>query len=191
MLPTTEQPAPAPSAPERPHSAGEVVVRRYQIDDPIGEITGLLHRAYAPQVEMGLKPLAGRQDDKTTLDRVLKSEAYLATTPGEPGRERIVGVILLNEHERVAFPSFFLRPGAAHFAMFGVDPGAQGLGVGRRLLEHIEARAQELGATELALSMAEPDADLRAYYDRRGYRFVEFWQWPYTNYRSCILSKTL
>ena len=26
---------------------------------------------------------------------------------------------------------------------------------------------------------------------RRGYRFIEHWQWPYTNYRSAILSKTL
>ena len=26
---------------------------------------------------------------------------------------------------------------------------------------------------------------------KRGYRFIEHWQWPYTNYRSAILSKTL
>lgn len=166
-------------------------MRRYQIDDPVSDITRLLHRAYAPQVEMGLMPLAGRQDDKTTLDRVLNSECYLATIPDAETREQIVGIILLNEHERVAFPSFFLRPGVAHFAMFGVEPGLQGLGIGRRLLEHIEARARELGAAELALSMAEPDTNLRAYYDKRGYRFIEHWQWPYTNYRSCILSKAL
>jgi GNAT superfamily N-acetyltransferase len=169
----------------------QVTVRRYLIDDPVTEITQLLHLAYAPQVEMGLKPLAGRQDDKTTLDRVLNSECFLATIPGEGGRERIVGIILLNEHERVAFPAFFLRPGVSHFAMFGVEPGLQGLGIGRRLLDRIEARARELGAQELALSMAEPDTNLRAYYDKRGYRFIEHWQWPYTNYRSCILSKTL
>ena len=47
------------------------------------------------------------------------------------------------------------------------------------------------GSSELALSMAEPDADLMKYYLKRGYRFIERWQWPYTNYQSAILSKSL
>lgn len=191
MPPTQTNPSATPVAGAAPAPAEQVTVRRYLIDDPVSEITELLHRAYAPQIEMGLQPLAGRQDDKTTLDRVLNSECYLATIAGEGPRERIVGIILLNEHERVAFPAFFLRPGVAHFAMFGVEPGLQKLGIGRRLLGHIEERARELGAPELALSMAEPDTNLRAYYDKRGYRFIEHWQWPYTNYRSCILSKAL
>lgn len=181
----------APDAPRPAERGPEVVVRRYLIDDSVSEITQLLHRCYAPQVAMGLRPLAGRQDDKTTLDRVLNSECHLALLPAEEGPARIVGVILLNEHERVAFPEFFLRPGVAHFAMFGVEPRLQSKGIGRLLLERCEARAAETGATELACSMAEPDTALRAYYDRRGYRFIEHWQWPYTNYRSCILSKSL
>lgn len=43
----------------------QVTVRRYLIDDPVTEITQLLHRAYT-QVEMGAalsrSPGAGRQD---------------------------------------------------------------------------------------------------------------------------------
>ncbi|HZW10570.1 MAG TPA: GNAT family N-acetyltransferase [Phycisphaerales bacterium] len=184
---TAPQPASLGATPPR------VLVRRYLIDDPITEITQLLHRAYAPQVLMGLRPLAGRQEDRTTLDRVLNSECYLAILPEAEGSERgrIVGIILFNEHERVAFPEFFLRPEVSHFAMFGVEPSLQGLGIGRVLLGRCEERARELGSSELALSMAEPDTALRAYYERRGYRFVEHWQWPYTNYRSCILSKRL
>lgn len=169
-----------------------VAVRRYLIDDPVTEITALLHRAYQPQMAMGLRPLAGRQDDRVTLDRVLNSECYLALLPDEEEpRERIVGVILFNEHERVAFPSFFLRPEVAHFAMFAVEPGLQGAGIGKALLGRCEERAREMGFAELALSMAEPDTVLGDYYKRRGYRFIEHWQWPYTNYRSCILSKTV
>ncbi len=171
------------------HLRSSVTVRRYMIDDPVAAITRLLHRAYAPQAAMGLSPLAGRQDEKTTLGRVLASECFLATLPGLNDRDHIVGVILFNEHERVAFPEFFLRPGIAHFAMFGVDPASQGLGVGRLLLDHCEQHARDTGFSELALSMAEPDTRLRDYYDTRGYRFIEHWQWPYTNYTSCILSK--
>lgn len=183
---------PAPTLPNT--TAGpSLTVRRYMIDDPISAITQLLHRAYTGQHAMGLRPLAGRQDDKTTLGRVLNSECYLALIPDQKNQElqQIVGVILFNEHEHVAFPPFFLRPGVAHFAMFAVEPTLQGAGIGNALLERCETRARESGARELALSMAEPDTILRDYYERRGYRFVEHWQWPYTNYRSCILSRPI
>lgn len=190
-------PEPAGPLPQDPAAVVDdppaLTVRRYLIDDPVSEITALLHRAYRIQHEMGLRPLAGRQDDKTTLGRVLNSDCYLALLPEDvrPGRQHIVGVILFNEHEHVAFPGFFLRPGVAHFAMFAVEPGMQGHGIGKALLERCEARAREQGYAELALSMAEPDTLLGEYYQRRGYRFIEHWQWPYTNYRSCILSKPI
>jgi GNAT superfamily N-acetyltransferase len=169
----------------------KVEVRLIRPGDPISEITQLLHRAYKPQVEMGLRPLAGRQGDDVTAERAANSECFLAVIPGAEGADRIGGVILFEEQEKVDFPSFFLQPHVAHFAQFGVDPDLQGLGIGRLLLERVEQRAREKGATELALSMAEPDTGLRQFYDKRGFRFVEFWQWPYTNYRSCILSKRL
>lgn len=171
-----------------------VLVRLIEPRDSIEEITALLHRAYACQVAMGLRPLAGRQDAETTRERAAHSECYVATIPdgeAEGGRERIVGVILFEEKEQVTFPPFFLRPEVAHFAQFGVDPTLQGRGIGRLLLERVEGRARENGAAELALSMAEPDRGLYEFYIKRGYRLVEHWQWPYTNYRSCILSKAL
>lgn len=173
-----------------PSAAITPVVRLIRNDDPIPDITRLLHRAYAKQVAMGLRPLAGRQDDALTAQRAANSECYLALLPDGP-RERIVGVILFEEQEQATFPPFFLLPHVAHFAQFGVDPDAQGRGVGRLLLATVERRAREKNATELALSMAEPDRDLYDFYINRGYRFVEHWQWPYTNYRSCILSKSL
>ncbi len=173
---------------------GELSVRRYFIDDSIPEITRLLHRAYAPQVAMGLRPLAGRQDDGVTTDRIANSECYLTLLRGASARgkaDRVVGVILFQEIEQAKFPSFFLRPDVSHFAQFAVDPDLQGRGIGQLLLDVVEARAKELGYKHLALSMAEPDTALRAFYERRGFAFVEHWQWPYTNYRSCILSKAL
>ena len=170
--------------------SAQATIRPIRPSDPISQITSLLHRAYAKQVEMGLKPLAGRQDDATTAERAANSECFVATIH-EQHAERIVGVILFEEHEKATFPPFFLLPHVAHFAQFGVDPDVQGRGVGRALLETVERRARENGATELALSMAEPDRALYDFYIKRGYRLVEHWQWPYTNYRSCILSKAL
>lgn len=86
-------------------------------------------------------------------------------------------------------PGLLSAPGCLALRHVRRQPGLQGLGIGRRLLDRINA--PQLGAQELALSMADPDTNLRAYYNKRGYRFIEHWQWPYTNYRSCILSKTL
>lgn len=167
-----------------------VVVRRVVPADSFAAITALLHRAYAKQIAQGMKPLAGRQSEEVTRERATNSECWVATIT-EGDKERIAGVILLDEHELATMPPLFRQPTVSHFAQFGVDPLVQGRGIGRLLLDTVERRAREKGATQLALSMAEPDTDLADFYAKRGYRFVEFWQWPYTNYRSCILSKAL
>lgn len=173
-----------------PLAAEGVSLRRLTPEDSIPEITKLLHRAYANQVKMGLRPLAGRQDDETTRRRCHSGECYVATVT-EGGREKIAGVILFHEVEPDQGPPWFQNKFVDSFSQFAVDPDIQGRGIGIALLETVERRARECGAMELACSMAEPDSKLLNFYLRRGYRFVEHWQWPYTNYRSAILSKTL
>jgi GNAT superfamily N-acetyltransferase len=160
------------------------------------ELTALLHRAYRAQVEMGLRPLAGRQSAEVTRRRCLAGETFVAdaASSAEPRPESqpgIVGMIVFQEIEEAAFPVWFLRPDVAHFSLFAVEPQLQGKGVGAALLAAVERRASALGFGELALSMAEPDAALLDYYRRRGFRFVQHWRWPYTNYRSVILSRAL
>src|SRR5262245_30315884 len=177
-------------APTQTAADAAITVRLLKPSDSITEITRLLHRAYAKQVAMGLQPLAGRQDDSITAERAGNSECFVAVA-AVAGREHVVGIILFEEQEKATFPPFFLRPDVCHFAQFGVDPDMQGRGIGRQLLQTVERRAREKGATELALSMAEPDRELYDWYINRGYRLIEYWQWPYTNYRSCILSKAL
>jgi ribosomal protein S18 acetylase RimI-like enzyme len=188
-----------------PSQHANITVRRLSPSDSIGELTRLLHRAYAKQMAMGLSPLAGRQDDKTTRQRVFSGECFVAvdhsSLPDEfdssgkglavETRQRIVGCILFHEIEESKGPPWFELPQVASFSQFAVDPDYQGAGIGQMLLDLCEERARGDKATELACSMAEPDQDLLRYYFRRGYRFIEHWQWPYTNYRSAILSKAL
>lgn len=154
--------------------------------DAIEPITAMLHRAYAKQVEMGLKPLAGRQDDAVTKRRCTSGECFIA----EYGA-RIVGIIILNEIEPDEGPPWFRRGGVASFSQLAVDPSVQGRGVGQMLLEAVETRAREQGHSEIGLSMAEPDSGLRDFYRNRGYRIIATWKWPYTNYTSLIMSKRL
>jgi len=170
--------------------AAPVTVRRLRDGDCLVSLTGLLHRAYRPQVEMGLRPLAGRQTPEVTKERAESGECYVATV-ADGEADRLVGTILFQEIETAKFPPFFLHPGVTHFSLFAVDPDHQGRGIGHLLLDAIEARAREMGAAELACSMAEPDTGLMRFYLRQNFRLIEHWQWPYTNYRSAILSKAL
>lgn len=140
---------------------------------------------------MGLRPLAGRQDEATTLRRLASGESWVAVEPAAAGGEGVVGVIILNEQEPDEAPEWFHKPATCSFSMFAVDPSQQGRGVGGLLLGAVERRAAEAGNAELALSMAEPDHALRDYYLKRGFRIVGTWKWPYTNYTSLIMSKRL
>lgn len=180
-----------------------ITVRRLAPSDSLAELTSLLHRAYAKQVAMGLRPLAGRQDEATTRKRVFSGECWVAVEhiplpdPEDPrgvsreARQKLVGCILYHEVEEAEGPDWFHRSDVAWFSQFAVDTGYQGAGIGQMLLDTVERRAREEGASELALSMAEPDTDLKNYYLKRGYRIVGHWQWPYTNYRSIVMSKKM
>jgi GNAT superfamily N-acetyltransferase len=181
---------PMPTPTGKAVAAGAAIRRLDPTRDSYAALTALLHRAYAGQVAMGLRPLAGRQDEATTQRRCESGECFIALLPGAPG-ERLVGTILFQEVEEAALPPHFLQPHVAHFSLFAVDPEYQGYGIGGALLAAVESRARALGFTELALSMAEPDTALMRFYERRGFRFVEHWRWPYTNYRSAILTKVL
>jgi len=172
-----------------------ITVRRLAPSDSIAELTRLLHRAYAKQVEMGLRPLAGRQDDSMTKKRVFNSECFVAIDHqrDDTGRDRqkLIGAILFHEVEEAQGPAYFSNSSVASFSQFAVDPDYQGQGIGLMLLGTIEERAAETGATAIACTMAEPDTGLIEFYFRRGYELVGHHQWPYTNYRSAILSKKL
>ncbi len=179
--------------PASPMQSAPALVRPLTPRDSMAELTNLLHRAYRNQVEMGLRPLAGRQTEDVTRARTSSGECFVALLEGTDGApaSKLVGTILFQEKEDARFPGHFLSPGVAHFSLLAVDPEAQGRGIGHLLLAAVEDRARALGFTELACSMAEPDAALMRFYLRKGFRFVEHWQWPYTNYRSAILSRTV
>jgi GNAT superfamily N-acetyltransferase len=196
-------PQPPPVAVGASPATGRLAIRLLAPTDSIRELTQLLHRAYAKQVAMGLRPLAGRQDDETTRRRCAAGECFVALRRDDPSggggaragkaehRERIVGTILFHEVEDAEGPAWFRRKDVDYFSQFAVDPDLQGQGIGRLLLDHCERQALENGAKELACSMAEPDRELYDFYIRRGYRLIGHWQWPYTNYKSAILSKAI
>jgi ribosomal protein S18 acetylase RimI-like enzyme len=61
--------------------------------------------------------------------------------------------------------------GRAYFGMFAVSPDAQGSGLGKTLLAEAERIArEELGATEMTMTVITTRDELLSWYERRGYR---------------------
>lgn len=152
--------------------------------EPVSELTGLLHRAYARLADMGLRYMATHQSDAVTRDRAASGECWIALADGS-----IIGTILFKAASRTAGSPWLDRPEVASLGQFAVTPEWQGTGLGALLMGLAERRAAETGAAEIALDTAEPAEHLVALYRRRGYRFIEHAQWSHTNYRSVIMSK--
>ena len=155
-------------------------------EDDIAALTTLLHRAYLPLAEQGMRYLASRQTEDVTRRRLESGLGFVARLG-----EALAGTITLYPHASFDQCAWYQRPEVWYFGQYAVDPAHQGVGIGRILLDFAEQSARDGGAKELALDTSEYAADLLALYTRRGYRQVEAIQWPVTNYRSFVLSKTL
>ena len=172
--------------PSDPITTPTVTYRRLQADDDLNAITQLLHAAYAPLAEAGMRYVASHQDVAATRRRMSHGETFVAVRA-----DAVVGTITLAEAQATHCSPFYDRPDVASFGQFAVLPALQRQGIGSRLMDIVEARAREKGVAELALDTSEHAHALIAMYTKRGYRFIEYSRWDIVNYRSVILSKRL
>jgi len=61
------------------------------------------------------------------------------------------------------------RGDRAYFGMLSIDPSMQGRGLGRTLIEAVEARARERGCRFMDIHIVDLREELPAYYRRFGY----------------------
>lgn len=163
-----------------------VIYRLLSEADDIDAITGLLHRAYAPLAQSGLRFVASHQSSEVTRRRMAKGDTIVAEVD-----HTVIGTVTLARASSTGGSPFYDRADVAGFGQFGVEPAFQAAGIGSTLLELVETLAAEHGVRELALDTSEHAAHLIRFYMSRGYRFVEFAQWSEVNYRSMIFAKTL
>ncbi len=166
--------------------ADSVYIRPLALVDSIQEITELLHAAYAQLASMGFRYLATHQDDKVTRDRLAKGYPLIAESVG-----RIVGTVTLYGPRENSPCQLYCQSGVFSFGQFGVLPAYQRHRIGSQLMAALEADAITRGATQLALDTAEGATHLIQWYERLGYRFIEYADWEVTNYRSVIMAKEL
>jgi GNAT superfamily N-acetyltransferase len=155
-------------------------------NDDISALTDMLHRAYRPLAEQGMRFIASHQDEQTTRRRIAHGECYLAFHQGA-----LIGTITLSDASKTNGSPWLDRPDVACFKQFAVEPSFQRLGIGSRLIAHVERRAAEKRVVELALDTAEPATHLIQFYSVRGYRFIEYVRWASVNYRSVVMSKRI
>lgn len=153
----------------------------------IPALTEILHRAYAPLLQQGLRYWASHQPPEVTLSRLQEGEGYLLFLG-----EKLIGTVSLNEGARKKEKcDYYSRPGVYYFSQFAIDPAYQGMNYGKEAIAFLEKRARELGASELALDTSEKAADLIRRYSKLGFKIVSETRWADVNYRSVILSKKL
>lgn len=163
-------------------------IRQYTDNDPVPEITALLHRAYKPLADAGMNYLASYQTDTKTLQRLKTGIGFLALDG-----EKVIGTVTFYapNSERLDWPPLYKETGIAHFGQFAVDPSYQKRGVGSMMMDHVEQIAIDTDHHTMSFDTSENAADLIRYYTKRGYEFEDYHQWDTTNYRSVLMKKRL
>jgi GNAT superfamily N-acetyltransferase len=164
----------------------ELIIREFDEKDSVEELTELLHRAYKKLAVMGLKFVATYLTPESTKKQLEKGTCFVAEM-----NNKIVGTIFYYHKMFKDAPPFYKKETVGLFGKFAVEPELQEKGIGKRLLVHTENYARSDGKKELALDTSEKAHHLIDYYKKNGYKFVHYWQWDVTNYRSVIMAKTL
>jgi GNAT superfamily N-acetyltransferase len=163
-----------------------MIIRPLSPEDSLTTMTELLHSAYARLGAMGFNYTAVDQTAEVTRQRVVGGDCIVAFDGYQ-----MIGTITLYRPGRLKGSSWYQRPEVAVVGQFGVRPDFQGRGIGSSLLREAEALGNSIGAAELALDTSEGADQLIAWYERKGFRFIEYAQWNGKKYRSVIMSKKI
>jgi GNAT superfamily N-acetyltransferase len=135
-----------------------------------------------------LDPRAAREEELAALINVVYAEAerglwqegFQRTSAGEVAALIRAGEIVVATRRGRIAGSVRIRDvdaGTSEFGLLVADPGERNRGVGRALLDHVEAHSRERGRRALQLELLVPrdrphpsKEFLKAWYGRRGYR---------------------
>jgi len=124
---------------------------RVATEDDAPALAALINAAF--QVEAFFK--IGDRTSETELVRAMASADFLISTDDDG---ELTGCVYLR-----------CRGDRGYFGMLSIDPTRQGIGLGRRLIEAVEARARERGCRFMDIHIVNLREELPGYYRRFGY----------------------
>ena len=165
----------------------DFVLRPLDVHDDLGNLTALIHRAYASLGALGLNFTAVDQSVKTTAERCAAGETWLAVDE----EDTILGTVTMTFPDPYDSCPFYRDLSQVVLNQLAVEPGLQRCGIGRALVECVESRGAACGYRSVALDTAENAVDLVAWYRTMGYEIVGVIKWEDKTYRSVLMCKVL
>ena len=162
-------------------------IRAINESDNLAAITDLVHAAYSPHAQSGLRYWGTHQSVDDTAKRVRTGTPLLMLDEG-----RYVGIVIVRPPQPTSEVSLYREPNVWSISQFCVSPEYKGKGYGRKLHEEALSFASDAGAEFMALDTAEPAKGLIAMYQSWGYSVVGGCDWrPHTNYESVLMKRAI
>ena len=150
-------------------------------------LTELIHSAYAPHAQSGLRYWATHQSVQDTAARLASGRGLVGELEG-----RVVATITLRPPEPKSKVELLRESHTWSFGQFAVAPEYKGMGFGRQIHDFALEYAARLGCTRMALHTAQPAAALIAMYQSWGYELAGTCDWrPHTNYISVLMCRSV
>ena len=162
-------------------------IRAISDADDLVAITDLVHAAYLPHAQSGLRYWGTHQSVDDTAKRIHSGTALVML---DGGRYPVI-VIVRPPQSESAVP-LYRQSNVWSISQFCVSPEYKGKGYGRKLHEKALSFASDAGAEFMALDTAEPANGLVAMYQTWGYSVVGSCDWrPHTNYKSVLMKRAI
>lgn len=152
---------PVVAAPVR-HNPGVMSEIRHAGPDDVDAVVALVQSAYRGEASR-----AGWTTEADLLDGARADQAMVDALLADPASSVLVldgpdgGLLACCHIEH--------RGDATYLGMFAVRPGAQGQGIGARMMAAAQARAVQAGSPRMEITVLNHRPELVAWYERRGF----------------------
>lgn len=156
-------------------------------DDDMRALTDLIHAAYAPHLESGLRYFGSYQTVEDTRKRFEGGSGFVSCIGN-----RYIATLIIRPPQPDSSVPLYRDEKVRILSQFCVHPEFQGRGIGRKLHDFAIQFALSSGAKILALDTSDQADGLIAMYKNWGYEIAGQCDWrPTTNYTSLIMKKDL
>lgn len=163
------------------------LIRPLSPDDDLGELTDLIHAAYAAHLSEGLRFVGAHQTIKVTGERLASGHAFVMTS-----NRKLIGTVTVRPPKLKSSVPLYRDPRTWSISQLAVAPNWKGRGLGQVLHDDAIRFAVQHGGKTMALDTAEPARRLISLYESWGYRIVGRVDWrPQTNYESVLMSRAI